>query len=157
MFRNQKRSLQNSMKPGKRNCGRRKQSAWRGQYCLFPVSVCPTCTSTPSLSSAMSCQCDTTPCSFISCFSPHCAVCLNFFTCLISTALILSFSPSPICRHTLLHKHLSNTLSPPLPTHLWLQSSTMSLSHWCQSLPVVIAQITFCNVVHHHFLSSVCS
>lgn len=80
MFRNQKRSLQNSMKPGKRNCGRRKQSAWRGQYCLFPVSVCPTCTSTPSLSSAMSCQCDTTPCSFISCFSPHCAVCLNFFT-----------------------------------------------------------------------------
>lgn len=42
--------------------------------------VCPMCASTPSLSSAVSCQCDTTPCSFISCFSPHCAVCLNFFT-----------------------------------------------------------------------------
>lgn len=32
MFRNQKRSLPSSMKPGKRNCERRRQSAWRGQY-----------------------------------------------------------------------------------------------------------------------------
>lgn len=92
-------------------------------------------------------------------FLPLCAVCLTFFTCLSHFPCTHSVSfRYLLCCHTLLHRHPSNTLSPPLFTHLWLQTSTVLLSvHWVPVVPisVVIPQITCFDVAHHQFLSSV--
>lgn len=141
------------MKPGKRNCERRRPFAWRGRYWIshlylsrgeMCVCVCVLHVSSTRLSIRL-CPVSATPPHPIalSVFSP-CGMSLLSPIALISSALILSFS-LPFSALTLRCTNTPLTLlSSLLSTHPWPPTSTMSVRWWCHSLPVAIPQITYC-------------
>lgn len=136
------------MRPGKRNCERLRQSAWRGQYwqTVYSLPSCVLCVPPPlcQLVCALSVWDDPPhpPHSFVSVFSPLCAVCLTFFTYLSHFPCTHSvYFPSLLCRHTLLHKHPFSLL----PTHLWLQASTVLLS----VRPLSLTGANLCLLLYH--------
>lgn len=160
VFRNQKRSLPSSMKPGKRNCERRRQFAWRGKYWLFPPlsisqvgEMCVIRAPPPLLQfvCVLSALDDPTH-SSVSVFSPLCAVCLTFFTYLshFLSALIPSISPVSLSSHSDAQTSLSHHFSPSLSTHLWPQTSAMLPSvHRVSLVP-----LSACCHSTNHFSSS---
>lgn len=93
------------MKPGKRNCERRRQSAWRGQYWWTMSSLFHLCLSRwvrcgsyvclhPFFSLSVSCQCETTPYSSICLFTP--LRCLSHFLHLSVSFPLYSFCLFPL-------------------------------------------------------------
>lgn len=118
-----------------------------GDVCPTPPSIhlCPVSVRQPSIASSPSCH------------PPVLSVSLSSPICLVFSALILSIS-LPFSVVTLC---CTNTPLTPFPLLYPLicgcrrqpcyRLSVESL--WCHSLPVVIPQITFCNVAHHHWKS----
>lgn len=143
VFRNQKRSLQSSMKPGKRNCERRRQSAWRGQYWQTKsvrfhnppsIRLCPVSVKQPS----------------ITLFPSELSVSLShtYCMCLISSALILSTSlPLSLSSHSAAHTPISHPFSP--FTH---SSVTADINH-VTVYPLSLSGTILCLLSYHKSLA----
>ncbi len=156
LFRNPKRSLPSSMKPGKRNCERRRQSAWRGQYwqtmsVLFHLylPMGEMCVPRRLQFVCVLSVLDNPPIARSLSFHPSVlSVSLSSPICLVSSALILSISlPFSVVTLCCANTPLSPVL-PLLSTHLWLQTSTMLPSvHWVSLVP-----FSACCHTTNHFL-----